>query len=134
MGSVAVTFTTASVRFASVTDEPPISSNEWLTVPDVAQRLDLRLTRVRRMISDGELLAQRRDGVLYVPGELVTTNQRVADHIAGLLVVLRDDGFTPDEMLRWLFTPDESLGSKPVDALHGHKAREVKRRAQALAL
>ncbi len=86
------------------------------------------------MIADGELLARRRDGVLYVPGELVPTDERVADHLAGLMMVLRDDGFTREEMLRWLFTPDESLGGKPVDALYGHKAREVKRRAQALAL
>ncbi|MBA3970294.1 MAG: helix-turn-helix domain-containing protein [Gemmatimonadetes bacterium] len=134
MGSVAIAFTSASVRFASVSDELPISSNEWLTIPEVAQRLDVRITRVHRMISEVELLAQRRNGVLYVPGELIPTEQRVADHIAGLLVVLRDDGYSPDEMLRWLFTPDESLGGKPVDALYGHKAREVKRRAQALAL
>ncbi|MGH3545028.1 MAG: Rv2175c family DNA-binding protein [Mycobacteriales bacterium] len=117
-----------------MSDEQPIESGQWLTVPEVAQRLNVRITRVHRMISETEILAVRRDGVLYVPGELVTTNERIADHLAGLMVVLRDNGFTAQQMLRWLFTSDESLGGKPADALHGHKAREVKRRAQALAL
>ncbi|MGI8646899.1 MAG: DNA-binding protein [Acidimicrobiales bacterium] len=115
-------------------DEQLISSNEWLTVPAVAQRLNVRITRVHRMIAEGELFALRRDGVVYIPGELVPTDEHVAAHLAGLFIVLRDDGFSREEMLRWLFTPDESLGGKPVDALYGPKAREVKRRAQALAL
>ncbi|MGH3426108.1 MAG: Rv2175c family DNA-binding protein [Terriglobales bacterium] len=114
-------------------DEQPISSNEWLTVPQVAERLNIRITKVHRLIAEGELVARRRDGILYVPGELVTTDERIAAHITGIMTVLRDDGFTPEEMLQWLFTVDESLGATPAAALHGHKAREVKRRAQALS-
>ena len=40
-----------------------------------------------------------------------------------------------DEILRWLFTPDETItGGSPVGALlAGHKT-EVRRRAQALAI
>ncbi|HEX3733077.1 MAG TPA: Rv2175c family DNA-binding protein [Mycobacteriales bacterium] len=114
-------------------DEQPISSNEWLTVPQVAERLNIRITKVHRLISEGELVARRRDGILYVPGELVTRDERIAAHIAGIMTVLRDNGFTPEQMLQWLFTVDESLAATPAAALHGHKAREVKRRAQALA-
>jgi len=117
-----------------VIDEQEISSADWLSVPEVAERLHLRIPQVHRLIGDGQLLAVRRDGVLRVPTELVTTDDRVAKHITGILTVLRDDGYTNDEMLRWLFTPDDSLEGKPIDALHGHKAREAKRRAQALAL
>ena len=65
--------------------------------------------------------------------------------LPGLLVVLKDGGFDPTEAMRWLFTPDESLvlsrdgstervqNARPVDALRSHQAREVIRRAQALA-
>ncbi|MGH3803071.1 MAG: hypothetical protein ACRDTD_23655, partial [Pseudonocardiaceae bacterium] len=55
MGSVAVTFTAASVRFRLVIDEQPISVSEWLTVPQVAERLNIRITRVHRLIREGEL-------------------------------------------------------------------------------
>ena len=35
--------------------------------------------------------------------------------------------------MRWLFTFDDSLPGMPIEALHGHGAREVVRRAQAMA-
>lgn len=66
-------------------------------------------------------------------------------HLFGLLSVLRDGGYHEPEILRWLFAGDESLtvsrdgaterieAARPVDALHGHQAREVLRRAQAMA-
>ena len=117
-----------------MTDELTISSAEWLTVPEVAERLGIRITKVHRLINDHQLLAERHDGILKVPGEMVTTDDRVAGHIAGIINVLRDSGFSDVELFRWLFTQDESLGSSPIAALHGHKAREVKRRAQAMAL
>lgn len=65
---------------------------------------------------------------------MVTADDRVAGHISGIINVLKDAGLSESELFRWLFTPDESLGSSPIAALHGHKAREVKRRAQAMAL
>jgi uncharacterized protein len=61
------------------------------------------------------------------------------------LAVMRDGGYRDTEILRWLFTADPSLSitrdrmrepvpnARPVDALHSHQAREVVRRAQALA-
>jgi Rv2175c C-terminal domain of unknown function len=62
-----------------------------------------------------------------------------------LLMVLHDGGYRDTEIVRWLFTPDPSLtirrdgtrdaisNARPVDALHAHQAREVVRRAQAMA-
>ena len=47
--------------------------------------------------------------------------------------MLYDGGFTEEEILAYLFTPDDSLPGRPIDALHGHGAREVIRRAQAMA-
>ena len=51
----------------------------------------------------------------------------------GGLAVLHDGGYTEIEILRWLFLADDSLPGRPVDALHGDLAREVIRRAQAMA-
>jgi len=57
----------------------------------------------------------------------------------------RDGGYRDTEIVRWLFTRDPSLtvtrdgtrdainNARPVDALHAHQAREVLRRAQAMA-
>jgi hypothetical protein len=52
--------------------------------------------------------------------------------LQGTLSVLGDAGFTPEDAIVWLFTPDDSLPGRPVDALRsGHKT-EVRRRAQAM--
>ena len=47
--------------------------------------------------------------------------------------MLRDAGYTTEEALRWLHTPDDSLPGTPVEALRSNRGREVKRRAQASA-
>lgn len=103
----------------------------WLTLPDVAERLDVRVTRVRQMVRDGVLLAVRRDGVLVVPVELMA-NDNVLKHLPGILTVLHDAGYNDEEALRWLYAADDSLPGVPAVALAGHLATEVKRRAQAL--
>lgn len=48
--------------------------------------------------------------------------------------MLRDDRFTEEEILEWLFTEDPTLPGTPVQALSENRGTEVKRRAQALAL
>lgn len=106
-----------------------------LPLPDVAQRLGQPMTRVRRMLRDGELLAVRRDGVPVVPADFLADGEpAVVKHLLGMLTVLRDAGFSDEEMLRWLFTPDDTLPGTPIAALRSNRGREVKRRAQALAL
>lgn len=107
---------------------------EVLALPDVAQRLGLPVTKVRQALRDGQLVAVRRDGVLCVPAEFLSDDGAIVKGLPGTITVLADAGFTPDEMVRWLFTADESLPGRPVDALRATGAREVKRRAQALAL
>jgi hypothetical protein len=104
---------------------------EWLTLPDIAERLDVPITRVHQMIRDHALIAVRREGVLRVPAELVA-GDTVRKHLPGVLTVLHDAGYNDEEVLRWLFTADESLPGTPATALGGTRAREVKRRAQAL--
>jgi hypothetical protein len=104
---------------------------EWLTLPDIAEMFDVKVTRVHQMIRDRELIAARQDGVLKVPSELVT-NATVRKHLPGVLTLLHDAGYNDEEALRWLYQPDEALDGNAALGLAGPRAREVKRRAQAL--
>jgi len=105
-----------------------------LPLPDVADRLGVPVTKVRQALRDGQLLAIRRAGVLSVPAVFLTDDGEVVKGLPGTITVLGDAGFSPDDMLRWLFTQDETLpGGTPIDALRATGGREVKRRAQALA-
>ncbi len=115
---------------ASRTDQL-VEPAEWLSVADVAQRLDVPLNQVRQMIRDRALLAVRRDGAPAVPAELIAT-PTVRKHLPGVLTLLHDAGYNEEESLRWLYTADDSLPGYPAVALSGDKATEVKRRAQAL--
>lgn len=103
----------------------------WLTLPDVAERLDVSISRVHQMIRDHHLIAVRRDGVRLVPAELVA-NATVRKHLPGVLTLLRDAGYDDEAALRWLYQDDDTLPGTPAAALGGDRAREVKRRAQAL--
>jgi hypothetical protein len=103
----------------------------WINLPDVAEKLDVTVSKVHQMIRDGALLAVRRDGVRVVPADLVA-NSTVLKHLPGVLTLLRDAGYNDEEALRWLYRPDETLDGNAAVGLGGPRAREVKRRAQAL--
>lgn len=114
-------------------------------LPAVADLLGIAVTRVHHQLREGHLVAVRRDGKLVVPKIFFDDTGHVVKPLHGLLVVLRDGGYRDSEIVRWLFTPDPSLtisrdgsterqtNARPVDALHSHQAREVLRRAQAMA-
>ena len=111
--------------------ELPQSPSEWVTLPDVAERLEVPVTKVHQMIREGALIAVRRDGVLRIPAELAA-GRNVIKHLPGVLTLLRDAGYNDEEALRWLYSPDDTLPGTPAAALAGAGATEVKRRAQAL--
>jgi hypothetical protein len=110
--------------------------DEWLTLPDVSDRIGLDVGKVRRLVQDGQLIAVRRGerNVLSVPAVLLGPDGLLPE-LAGTVTVLADSGFEGADALRWLLTPDDSIaGGSPIGALHaGHKT-EVRRRAQALAI
>ncbi len=112
---------------AGVDGEP----GAWLVLPDVAEQLKLPVNRVHQLIRDGKLVAVRRDGVLKVPADLVVDGA-VVKHLSGLLTLLSDAGYDDEEVVRWLYTADDSLPGTPAQALVENRATEVKRRAQAL--
>ncbi|MCW2589427.1 MAG: hypothetical protein JWQ86_1854 [Mycobacterium sp.] len=114
-------------------------------LPAVASMLGVPVTKVHQHLRERHLIAVRRDGVVVVPKIFFDDSGHVVKSLSGLLVVLHDGGYQETEILRWLFTPDSSLtisrdgasepqpNARPVDALHSHQAREVIRRAQAMA-
>ena len=120
------------VSAVPVADDVLDSQRAIVSLDEVAKRIGLSTSRVRQLVRDGQLIAFRRDGVVVVPAEFLDGGG-VVKGLAGTITVLRDAGFTPTEMLRWLFTADESLPGAPIDALRRSRGREVKRRAQALA-
>lgn len=104
---------------------------EWVNLPDVADRLGVSISKVHQKIRDGQLLAVKRNGVRVVPADLVA-NDIVLKHLPGILTLLRDAGYNDEEALRWLYEPDETVDGCGAKGLGGDRAREVKRRAQAL--
>jgi Rv2175c C-terminal domain of unknown function len=111
----------------------------------VAELLGIPVSKVAQQLREGHLLAVRRAGDVVVPQVFFSNSGEVVKSLAGLLTILHDGGYHETEIVRWLFTPDPSLtitrdgerdsisNARPVDALHAHQAREVVRRAQAMA-
>ena len=107
---------------------------EMLTLDQVAERMGIGVTGVRTLISERRLLGLRDvHGEVHVPARALDGAEPVK-HLSGVLTLLHDARYTPEEALRWLSTSDDSLPGSPFDALHENRATEVKRRAQALLL
>lgn len=108
--------------------------SDWLTLPDLAERIGIPLTKVRHLLREGALVAVERGSppVKQVPAELVGDG-RLVKGLAGALTVLRDAGYSDTEALRWLLTEDAAIGGRPVDAMAAGRDTAVKRRAQVLA-
>lgn len=104
-----------------------------LQLPDVAKQLGLVVTRVHQQLRDHQLIAVKRDGYVGVPEDFFGSDGQILKFLPSLISVLRDGGYTEPEILRWMFTADDSLPGTPAAALHGDQAREVIRRAQAMA-
>jgi len=115
--------------------DPPTDAivGDWLSLPAVADRLGLPLSRVKQLLRDRKLLGvQRPGGEFAVPAQFLDGDQ-VIHGLSGTLTLLFDCGFSETEALSWLFTADETLPGTPVQALAEHRRTEVNRRAQALA-
>lgn len=106
---------------------------DWLTIPDVAEKLEIPLGRVRRLIEDHHLISIKREGVQYVPAELIVDKEPLAS-LQGTIIVLLDAGFSLDSAIEWLYTFNEVLAQSPIDAMVAGKKSEIRRLAQALAL
>lgn len=92
------------------------------------------VTKVMDLLNNGQLLAIRLDNVRYIPEMFFTEGGDLNKFVPGVISLLSDGGYSSQEILEYLYEADDSLPGRPVDALHGHLAREVMRRAQAMAI
>ncbi|WP_427017160.1 Rv2175c family DNA-binding protein [Pseudarthrobacter sp. P1] len=107
--------------------------SEWLPLPDVSELLGVSITKVHAYINDGTLLAARVGDrhIRCVPAEFFMDGA-ILDSLKGTVGVLSDAGYGSEEAIVWLFTNDDSLPGRPIDALREGRKTEIRRRAQAL--
>jgi len=107
---------------------------EWLDWSQAGDLLHVSVSKVRQLIREHQLAA-----AVPVPGEGqkvpagLIQDGLVTKGVPGVVTVLHDGGYDDRAILVWLFTPDDSLPGRPVDALRENRGAEVKRRAQAMA-
>ena len=107
---------------------------EWLDWAQAAERLGVSVSKVRQLIREHQLAA-----VVPAPGAgqrvpaALLQDGVVVKGVPGVLTVLHDGGYDDRWALTWLFTADDTLPGRPIDALRENRGAEVKRRAQAMA-
>jgi hypothetical protein len=108
--------------------------SEWLSIPELAERIGETPSRVRDLVREGRLVVVERGTprVKSVPAELVHDGELLKG-LSGALTVLADAGYTPEEALRWLLTDQEALPGRPVELMAAGRHHAVKRIAMALA-
>jgi excisionase family DNA binding protein len=106
---------------------------EWLDWSEAAELLHVSVSKVRQLIREHELAA-----AVPVPGQgqkipaALLMDGQIVKGVPGVLTVLSDAHYDDREALTWLFTEDESLPGRPIDAFRENRGSEAKRRAQAL--
>jgi excisionase family DNA binding protein len=139
-----------------VTDTAALDAlvHDWLTLPDVAERLGIDVGKVRRLLQEGRLVAVRRGerNVMSVPADFLVPQHlanpaaptqpaeqddsepqwAVLSALRGTLTLLDDAGFDEAGAIEWLFASDDVLGRSPIEALRSGSKTEVRRRAQTL--
>ena len=107
---------------------------EWLTWSEASEQLGVSVSKVRQLIREYQLagVVPTEGAGQQVPAALVRDGE-IVKGVPGVLTVLHDGGFADAEAVTWLFTPDDTLPGRPVDALRENRGAEVKRRAQAMA-
>lgn len=106
---------------------------DWVDWSAASDLLGVSVSKVRQLIREHQLAA-----AVPAPGagqqipSLLIRDGAVVKGVPGLLTVLHDAGYDDREAIVWMFTPDDSLPGRPIDALRENRGSEVKRRAQAL--
>jgi excisionase family DNA binding protein len=107
---------------------------EWLDWSEAADRLGVSVSKVRQLIREHQLAAAvpTSGAGQKVPAALIMDGQ-IVKGVPGVLTLLHDGGYGDREALTWLFTHDDTVPGRPIDALRENRGAEVKRRAQAMA-
>jgi hypothetical protein len=108
--------------------------DEWIDWSQASELLGISVSKVRQLIRENQLAAAVPvpGGGQKVPAALIQDGV-VVKGIPGVLTVLHDGGYDDREALTWLFTTDDTIPGRPIDALRENRGSEIKRRAQAMA-
>lgn len=108
---------------------------EWLDLSEAGARLGVSASRVAQLVKEHQLAAAVPipQGGIKVPAAFFDQGL-IVKGVSGVITVLHDGGYGDVEILTWLFTADETLPGRPIDALRENRGSEAKRRAQAMAL
>ena len=106
---------------------------EWFDWSQASDALHVSVSKVRQLIRENQLAATvpTPGAGQQIPAELLMDGE-IVKGVSGVCTVLHDTGFEDREILRWLFTADDTLPGRPIDALRENRGAEVKRRAQAM--
>lgn len=117
------------------TDDPRLDAlvGEWLDWSQASDELHVSVSKVRQLIREHQLAAAVPvpGAGQKIPAELVQDGE-IVKGLPGLLTVLHDAGYDDRAAIAWLFTADDTLPGRPVDALRENRGSEVKRRAQSM--
>lgn len=108
---------------------------DWLDWKAAGEALGVTVSKVRQHIREHQLAAAvpSPGAGQQVPAELIMDGE-IVKGVPGLLTMLHDGNYDDREILVWMFTADDSLPGRPIDALRENRGSEVKRRAQAMSL
>jgi len=107
-----------------------------MSLPEVAEALNIRLRDVRTLVSDQRLLATRPTGPLSISSDQLVDEDgtfTILGNLRGTLTVLFDAGFTEEEADEWLHREEPELGQTPMSALREGRHRAVRRIVAGLA-
>ena len=108
-----------------------------LPIDEVCRLLGIEERRLKQLIRDRVLIEARgAGGVRGVPQEVLVKGANGWEplpFLQGTLTLLADDGFTAQESLAWLYTMEDELGERPIDALISGRHHRVNRIASTLA-
>ncbi|MBV0895117.1 DNA-binding protein [Microbacterium sp. NC79] len=104
---------------------------DWLAVPDLVATLGESVGRVHRLIDENYLIGSRRNGALMVPSVFLVDNEPLSS-LRGTIIVLKDLGFSDDEVIDWLLNTEPLMGQAPITSLRAGRKSEVRRIARTL--
>ncbi|MDQ1733450.1 MAG: hypothetical protein QOK10_3609 [Pseudonocardiales bacterium] len=104
---------------------------ELLPLPDAAALLGVAITEVHQLVKDARLVVRTdAQGRRCVP-RLFVAGGTVLKGLPAVITLLRDNQYSDEEIIDWLYRADDSLPGTPAQALADNRGTEVKRRAQA---
>ena len=106
----------------------------FISAKTAATRLGVARTRIRQLDSENKLVSVQRGGELCVPGDFIVERGAESELVplSGTITLLRDAGFSAEEIVSWLFAFDEVLQDTPMTVLREGRVKDVNRIAQTL--